>query len=1349
MADNGPIARNAPCPCGSGRRYKDCHGSLAGSASDPLVRARACLRTGDAAGLENACAEVLAGVPDHPVALQLLAQHDYDLGRPQDALRKMLQGIRALSGHAIDRQGAYEIWSTLNFMFAQALAGLGVAKATFQRDAYYRRLDRATVPRSQVKGAVSVVVVVPASAPAKALASTLDAVAAQSLPPAEVVVVHRAAVAPLHPDDMRSRCGTVPVRLHACAGDPLAGSINAGVSIASGRWIAVLVAPDSWERTHLESLIESLEASDSTWGFSGCGCEQGEDVDDARFSAHVASLRSLQESIEEADTVGFALISQAFPAVGEGAVVFARELWQTLGGFRPLPGHEVWDFAMRALWLAEPWYSARPTFRRQVTAAELDADANAREATQVALFCDYYRLACDPAAVPPNEFAPSLARWGLHSLKRVFQTGHLLTFDVPTIERLGDLVLGAVEATHKAPLTPGINFVGFAFGEFGLGESLRALARAAEAGSIPFTVKDVDQRLRARQADRSLAAHIGDDLRHTLSLMCLNPDMLKPVLPILQESRNRGGRSVGYWYWELESVPRPWDDAFAAVDEIWCATEFIARAMRGATTKPVVKITPPIELALERQYRRSDFGLPAEPFLFLFTFDFNSFLERKNPAAAIRAFRSAFPRGRGDVGLVVKSINGAHRPELVATIRAVIGDDPRIIQLDGFFSRDQTFGLTSVVDAYVSLHRAEGLGLGLAEAMYLGKPVIGTGYSGNLEFMNEGNSALVDYRLVPIAAGEYLYDDSRFVWADPDVDVAARLMRRLVDDRDWRFALAGAGQHEIRSRFTRERAAAGIASRLAELGIVVPATSAAGEPDVFVSYAQNGEDVLLYKALSDIAPGFYIDIGANDPDTHSVTRAFYDRGWRGINVEPVPTLHQRLAAARPRDVNLAVAVGRTCGSTTFYDFPGTGLSCVDPALAARHRRAGHPVVEREVPSLTLDAIWREHVRGDVHFLKVDVEGAEAAVIAGARLDEHRPWIVVVEATAPLTGASSFATWEPLLQEAGYRYALDDGLNRYYVSQEHAELAARLTATAAFATKHVAEIVATAADLGDEQRFDPAAVQFLDIRDGEPTLAQPVSQLCTEGQFREAVYARWCREIRELPVLHRKQWEFVYVLQVLEQSGLLIPGLRGLGFGCGREPLAAYFATRGCTIVATDLDAAAAHGHGWVETDQHATRLEDLNDRKICPDDLFAERVSFRPADMNAIPADATGFDFVWSCCAFEHLGSIEHGLRFVRAAMRCLRPGGIAVHTTEFNLSSNLRTIESPDLSVFRRQDIERLAASLTATGHRVAPLNLHPGAGPIDRYVDLPPYRNEPHLKLRLNQFVLTSIGLTVHKAE
>ena len=172
------------------------------------------------------------------------------------------------------------------------------------------------------------------------------------------------------------------------------------------------------------------------------------------------------------------------------------------------------------------------------------------------------------------------------------------------------------------------------------------------------------------------------------------------------------------------------------------ATDFVADAVRRSTSKPVHKIPPPIDVTLSRPYQRSEFGLPADVYMFLFSFDFNSFAKRKNPEGAIAAFRQAFDLARRDGALVVKTINGTIRPEKLSEMHDLVGGDARIILVDEFFSREQVFGLQSVVDAFVSLHRSEGFGLGLAESMYLGKPVIGTAHSGNLEFIDRDNSCL-------------------------------------------------------------------------------------------------------------------------------------------------------------------------------------------------------------------------------------------------------------------------------------------------------------------------------------------------------------------------------------------------------------------------------------------------------------------------------------------------------------------------------------------------------------------------------------------------------------------------------
>jgi FkbM family methyltransferase len=205
-----------------------------------------------------------------------------------------------------------------------------------------------------------------------------------------------------------------------------------------------------------------------------------------------------------------------------------------------------------------------------------------------------------------------------------------------------------------------------------------------------------------------------------------------------------------------------------------------------------------------------------------------------------------------------------------------------------------------------------------------------------------------------------------------------------------------------------------------------------------VSYAQNFEDVMLWRALGHIEAGFWIDVGAAEPDKFSVTRAFSERGWRGINLEPLPAHFAALCAARPRDINLNLAVGAAPGQATFYRIGTTGLSTFDAGLAAVHARNGWPVESTKVEVVTLAEVCRRHVSGAVHFLKIDVEGAERDVLLGADFTACRPWIVLLEATRPDTLEPCHGEWEPILLAAGYRFVWFDGLNRFYIAEEHVE-----------------------------------------------------------------------------------------------------------------------------------------------------------------------------------------------------------------------------------------------------------------------------------------------------------------------
>jgi FkbM family methyltransferase len=210
----------------------------------------------------------------------------------------------------------------------------------------------------------------------------------------------------------------------------------------------------------------------------------------------------------------------------------------------------------------------------------------------------------------------------------------------------------------------------------------------------------------------------------------------------------------------------------------------------------------------------------------------------------------------------------------------------------------------------------------------------------------------------------------------------------------------------------------------------------------FVTYAQNFEDLMLWRALNQINQGFYIDLGASEPVDDSVTMAFYERGWHGINIEPAPGAFSRLQKARPRDINLNLAVGDRDGEQAFYLVDGgNGLSTLDPTMRDTFAEEGRTIETVCIPVRRLADICREYVKGDVHFLKIDIEGGEKAALQGADLETWRPWIIVVEATVANTTIPTHEQWESLLLEHRYSMVYADGLNRFYLAEEHAELAA--------------------------------------------------------------------------------------------------------------------------------------------------------------------------------------------------------------------------------------------------------------------------------------------------------------------
>ncbi|WCM28042.1 hypothetical protein NDN01_03695 [Sphingomonas sp. QA11] len=278
-------------------------------------------------------------------------------------------------------------------------------------------------------------------------------------------------------------------------------------------------------------------------------------------------------------------------------------------------------------------------------------------------------------------------------------------------------------------------------------------------------------------------------------------------------------------------------------------------------------------------------------------------------------------------------------------------------------------------------------------------------------------------------------------------------------------------------------------------------------------------------------------------------------------------------------------------------------------------------------------------------------------------------------------------------------------------------------------------------------------------DTAPRIVALASKPCVQADLESDWAAHWARELRCPVLYHRKLWEYLYVLQAIYEHGHIRPGVRGLGFGCGAEPLPSYLASKAVAVTATDQSLEIAKATGWASSNQHLGTAAGAHQPHLVPQRVFEQFVSFRTVDMNAIPGDLVGYDFCWSICALEHLGSIEKGLAFIEASLATLRPRGLAVHTLEFNIEADGPTIDNWPTVLFQRKHIERLTEKLTREGHEVAALSFDCGAAPMDRFVDLPPWSHdlpvdhayplgEPrHLKLAIDGFIATSFGLIIRK--
>ena len=269
-----------------------------------------------------------------------------------------------------------------------------------------------------------------------------------------------------------------------------------------------------------------------------------------------------------------------------------------------------------------------------------------------------------------------------------------------------------------------------------------------------------------------------------------------------------------------------------------------------------------------------------------------------------------------------------------------------------------------------------------------------------------------------------------------------------------------------------------------------------------------------------------------------------------------------------------------------------------------------------------------------------------------------------------------------------------------------------------------------------------------------------SKPSTQADLESDWVAHWCGQLQIPVVYHRKIWELCYALQAMHENGHMIPGAKGLGFGCGTEPIPSYLTARGVAVTVTDQLPEDAEAQGWAQSNQHTATLDQVHNPALVSREQFDRLASLRYVDMNAIPDDLRGYDFCWSICALEHLGSIEKGLAFIKNSLKTLRPGGLAIHTTEFNINSQGPTIDNWPTVLFQRQHFERLAQELGSHGHYVAPLDFDVGQKPLDRFIDMPPWTDQLplemsacigdplHLKLSVDGFICTCFGVVIRKA-
>lgn len=371
-----------------------------------------------------------------------------------------------------------------------------------------------------------------------------------------------------------------------------------------------------------------------------------------------------------------------------------------------------------------------------------------------------------------------------------------------------------VQPYQRGRYPQGINLIGDISAETGLGQSIRILASMLQNGEIPFCVKQVNLHGQLEHNDHTWKQKIVDKVQYSVNVITIIPETWPEDYCALENEILDGRYNIAFWLWELEEFPDRWVSCIETVDEIWTPSEFVSRSIRQKTDKPVITVPYIVEMKNDIKYDRKYFGFPKEKFLFLTMYDFISISERKNPEAVIKAYMQAFPEENEGVGIVIK-VNHAEKKKMEELAGKLAGYK-NVYFITRNLTRQEVDSLMAVTDVLVSLHRSEGFGLPVAEAMALGKPVITTNWSATTEFTDTDCACPVDYQLISLKKTIGPYEKGNY-WADADVAHAAAYMKRLWEDKEYAEKIGRNAKTYISAHLTYEHAANIVKGRLKDI----------------------------------------------------------------------------------------------------------------------------------------------------------------------------------------------------------------------------------------------------------------------------------------------------------------------------------------------------------------------------------------------------------------------------------------------------------------------------------------------------------------------------------------------------